>query len=395
LDDCLPDRTLIVGKAMIFVRRARRIALGLQLGTQPPMAAVRAYALCARALRLDSLMVVDHFQNVFPTAVWDRQFTWLAAQRPSPHELYDYQVLLGYLAPRVGRMRLGVGVTEAIRRHPVLIAQSMLTLSHLTRRAPILGIGAGERLNVDPYGLDFSRPVSRLEEALQIVRLCLTSQGPITFAGEHFRLDGAVMDLAAPPGRTPEIWVAGHGPRMLRLTGKYGDGWYPTSVVSPEEYAQKWDVVRAAARDVGRDPDAITPALHRFLVVGDSADEVRALLASPPVRMFGLAAPGQVWRAAGARNPLGEDVNAMVDVIPEGVDRGAFLDAVAAVPDAVLTGGPLLVGTPDQVIARIREFGDAGARHVVLAPVSGLASKRAALFALRATARIARALAQS
>ena len=43
------------------------------------------------------------------------------------------------------------------------------------------------------------------------------------------------MDLNAPKGKTPEVWIAGHGPRMLRLTGEYGDGWYPTVVGSPEE----------------------------------------------------------------------------------------------------------------------------------------------------------------
>ena len=112
-------------------------------------------------------MLIDHFQNVFPSVIWDRELTWLAAQRPTPHEFFDYQVLLGYLAPRVGRMRLGVGVTEPIRRHPVLITQAMMTLSHLTKRAPILGIGAGERMNIDPYGLDPFQPVTRLEEALQ------------------------------------------------------------------------------------------------------------------------------------------------------------------------------------------------------------------------------------
>ena len=164
-------------------------------------------------------MVIDHFQNIFPRAIWDTELTWVAAQRPTPHEFFDYQVLLGYLAPRVGRMRLGVGVTEPIRRHPVLIAQAMMTLSHLTKRAPILGprIGAGERMNIDPYGLDPSEPVTRLEEALQIIRLCLSAQGPITFSGKHYRLDRATMDLKPASGRVPEIWIAGHGPRMLRV----------------------------------------------------------------------------------------------------------------------------------------------------------------------------------
>lgn len=46
-----------------------RVRVGLQLGTQPPLSAVRAYLIAARAMRLDSVMVIDHFQNIFPTAL--------------------------------------------------------------------------------------------------------------------------------------------------------------------------------------------------------------------------------------------------------------------------------------------------------------------------------------
>jgi phthiodiolone/phenolphthiodiolone dimycocerosates ketoreductase len=343
-------------------------------------------------MRLDSVMLIDHFQNVFPSVIWDKELTWLAAQRPSPHEFFDYQVLLGYLASRVGRMRLGVGVTEPIRRHPVLIAQAMMTLSHLTKRAPILGIGAGERMNIDPYGLDFSEPVTRLEEALQVIRLCLTAQGPITFSGKHYQLDQATMDLKAPRGKVPEIWIAGHGPRMLALTGRYGDGWYPTTVVSPQEYAAKLATVRAAAAEAGRNPASITPALHRFMVVGASEQEARAMLETKAIRLLGLGAPADLWRQAGAVHPLGEHFNALVDFVPDRHDRRTIEEAIAAVPDAVMTEGPLLWGTPQQVAAKLRAFGDAGLRHVVLAPLSGLVSRRAALYGLWATAQIARSL---
>ena len=51
---------------------APRIAVGLQLGTEPPLRAVRACVLAARLMRLDSLMVIDHLQNLFPQAIWDR-----------------------------------------------------------------------------------------------------------------------------------------------------------------------------------------------------------------------------------------------------------------------------------------------------------------------------------
>lgn len=63
-------------------------------------------------------------------------------------------------------MRLGIGVTEPIRRHPMILAQAALTLAHMSQRPPILGLGSGERLGAEPCGLDFSRNVGRLEEAL-------------------------------------------------------------------------------------------------------------------------------------------------------------------------------------------------------------------------------------
>ena len=371
------------------------IAVGLQLGTQPPLSALRAILLGARAMRLDSVMVIDHFQNLFPDVIWDRELTWLAAQRPTAHEFFDYQVLFGYLATRVGRMRLGVGVTEPIRRHPILIAQAMMTLSQLTKRAPILGIGAGERMNIDPYGLDRSEPVTRLEEALQIIRMCLSAQGPITFSGKHYQLDGARMDLKPASGRVPQIWVAGHGPRMLRLTGRYGDGWYPTTVVSPQDYATKLAMVRAAATEAGRNATAITPALHRFMAVAASDREARAMLKTKVIRALGLMAPADLWRQFGTVHPFGEHFNALVDFVPNHYDRETMDEAITAVPADMIAEGPLLWGSPQQVAAKLRAFGDAGLRHVVLAPVSGLVSKKAALYGLWATGRIARSLSRT
>src|SRR5919108_1956066 len=117
-----------------------KIAVGFHIPPQPPLGAIRSLVLFARLIRLDSITVADHFQGVFPTTLWDKRFLWVAALTRSPHEYLDYQTVLGYLATRAGKLRIGVGVTEPVRRHPVLIAQAMITLSRMTRRAPILGI---------------------------------------------------------------------------------------------------------------------------------------------------------------------------------------------------------------------------------------------------------------
>ena len=90
---------------------------------------------------------------------------------------------------------------------------------------------------------------------------------------------------------------------MLQLTGIYGDGWYPTMIVSPEEYANKLESIRVAARGAGRDPEEITPALHRFVVIGPTEQETRAMLRSKAIRAFGLAAPADLWRKVGHEHP--------------------------------------------------------------------------------------------
>ena len=274
-----------------------RIATGMYAPPNLPMSDIRMLTAMARLDHLDSLFVYDHFQDFYPTALWDRDFTWAARRVRSPHALFEYQTLLGSLAARAGRMQLGVGVTKPIGRHPVLIAQAALTLAHLTKRAPILGIGTGERMNIEPYGLPGTHAVDRIEEALQIIRRCFTSQGPIDFAGKHFRLERAVMDLEPPPGRTPEIWIAAHGLRMLQLTGRYGDGWLPIigSVTSPgglpiEARPDPCRSQRRRARSRGHHPRTVRlhrgrshraegarPAEQPFLALLRSADSRRPL----------------------------------------------------------------------------------------------------------------------
>jgi phthiodiolone/phenolphthiodiolone dimycocerosates ketoreductase len=368
------------------------MSIGFGVGTQAPLAQVRGMTLLARALRADSVWMVDHWTGLFPQVIWDRDLTWTAGAGTSPDEFYDYAVLSGYLARRIGlRAQLAVGVTEPLRRHPVLIAQSALTLAHLTRRPPILGLGAGERENVEPYGLDFSRPVSVFEEAVQVIRLCLESRGTVDFTGEHFMLDGAILDLQAPPGRTPEIWIAAHGPRMLRLTGRYGDAWYPTFPMPPEVYADGLNRIRRAAREAGRDPEAIVPAMQVFVITAGTEAGARELLGSRAIRFAALLVGDEVWQRHGHTHPLGRGFRGMIDLVPQQFDRERLEEAIAEVPVELMEADAVW-GTPDQVVAKIRALGEAGLQHVHLVPLSAMVSRRAAFETIRGMFTIARRL---
>jgi phthiodiolone/phenolphthiodiolone dimycocerosates ketoreductase len=368
------------------------ITLGLAAISNPPWKQVqRTVTAARRVLKLDTVWAVDHFLGFFPKSIWDKDFSWTAEPGSSPDLYFDYQVLLGALAKQAGPVRLAVGVTEPIRRHPVLIAQSFMTLSHMTQRAPILGIGSGERENIVPYGLDFSTPVGVLEEALQIIRMCFDSTGPFSFTGKHFNLDQAVMDLKPAKDRTPEIWIAAHGPRMLRLTGEYGDGWYPTFPYTPETYAESLGVIRRSAESAGRTLTDFTPGLQMLAVIARTQAEARKILDHRSIRFTALLAPDYLWQTRGYTHPLGEGFGGMIDFVPHHYERSELLAAIEKVPVDLLADS-ITWGTVDDVETAIRDLGETGLQHVVLSPAAGLVSRQDLLYNLRAIRTLSKRL---
>jgi phthiodiolone/phenolphthiodiolone dimycocerosates ketoreductase len=364
--------------------------IGIHLYTHAPLDSIRWMVLAARLGGFDSLTVWDHFQHFIPQGLWTTDFTWLAGYANSPHETFDPWTLLGFLAHRSGRMRLGVLVTAPSRRHPVALAQAALTLAHLTRRAPILGLGLGERHSNAPYGIDVERPVKQLEEALQIIRRCLDSRGPFDFTGDYYQLRGAILDLPPPAGRIPKIWVGAHGPRMLRLTGTHADGWIP-HIVFPDEYADKLAAIRRAAAAAGRDPSTITPSNEMLAVVARTERDARAMIDTRAGRYSALLMPAAAWRRFGLDHPLGRDFGGFAEIIPEEHQTEVLDDAIRQVPKDLI-GEFILCGTPAQVASRLRQFEEAGMEHAALVPGAAYVSRRAALWNLAGLRSVRRRL---
>ena len=162
-------------------------------------------------------------------------------------------------------------------------------------------------------------------------------------------------------------------------------------MTSPEDYRSKLAQIHAAAKDTGRDPQAITPALLAYIAVAPTERKVHALLTSRMLRYFALMLPADRWREVGAEHPFGGQCRGNVDIVPEQYDRATLESAIAAVPPEVIRNG-FLIGTPEQVTARLQQFGDAGLRHAVLVPLSSIITVRDFVYAAWAVRRIARAL---
>jgi len=339
----------------------------------------------ARGQGLDAFLVFDHLINVFPRQVWDAELTPLAEAMPEPDQCLDFATVLGNFAPHAGPMQLIVAVTDPGRRHPAVLAQTALTLAQFTERAPVLGIGAGAFENLVPYGLPHDRQVERTEETLQILRMFFEGVGPHDFRGKHFTLDQALMGLRAPEGRTPEVWVGANGPRMLKLTGRYADGWVPSELVEPAEYGRRWGIVRDAAEAADRDPDAIVAAGGVPIVVADTDAEAHKLLQTKLIRYMALHASAASWRKLGYEHPFGPGYQGLKEMLPHKLTRAEFDRAMSDIPDEVVAA-QAIVGSRETVLNRIGDLIDAGMRHPMLIPMSALASPDAANYTVETVA---------
>lgn len=214
--------------------------------------------------------------------------------------------------------------------------------------------------------MDWTKPVARFEEAIATIRALWESDGsPVSRESQYFPLRNAVFDLPPYRGRWPEIWVAGHGPRMLRATGRYADAWVPFVVVRPGDYARGMEAVRAAASDAGRDPMSIIPAVNRVVVTGRSRDDVDEALDSVIMKVSALAAPGEAWRRHGVEHPLGADFSGVQDLVPQLIDKETALSYTAKVP-ASLMKEICFNGTADEVIDQVAEWRDCGLRYLMV-----------------------------
>lgn len=144
--------------------------------------------------RYGALWMSDHLVSFWPDAIWHPEFTDLAEVSHSPHRYLDALALAGAVAASTSRVRIATSVIDTVRRHPVMIAQSAVTLSHLAQGRFTLGLGGGEKANLEPYGFEHERTVSRFEEALRVIRALWAADGPIDFEGRFFRLTGARLD---------------------------------------------------------------------------------------------------------------------------------------------------------------------------------------------------------
>ena len=342
------------------------IKVGVPGTTIPPFDDVVKNAKRAEELGYDSIWWPDHLMGWIPESIWTPDMTPLVIRMRSPHVFLDPLATMAAVAVHTSKVLLGTSVTECFRRHPPTLAQEILTLDHISKGRVILGIGAGELENVEPYGIPYYKPASRLEEAIKVIRILWSSKGKkVSFDGKFWKLRDAVFDLEPyQEGRYPPIWIGAHGKRTLEITGRLADGWLP-ACLPVEEYGEMLKVVRDSAKRAGRDPNEITPGLYVYVIIGREHEECHKLFKAPLIRAWTLTAPSWLYEKCGFEHPFGKGFNPVTQYVPARYTHEEIIQALEKVPEEVCEHF-FLHGTPDEVIKKIEEYGKAGLQHIVL-----------------------------
>ncbi|MGP9018355.1 LLM class flavin-dependent oxidoreductase [Streptomyces sp. BR1] len=236
--------------------------------------------------------------------------------------------MLSALTPVTSRVTLGTAALMPVLRRPVQTAQTLASLDLMSGGRLTVTVGAGfpGRLGRPLHDLSevpWERRFARLDETVALWRQLWTAEGPTSFHGELLRFD----DIPRPtpvfrPGGPP-VWLGGNTPAARSRTGRLYDGWLPYPP-DAADYATGLADVRTAAAGAGRDPQALDPALFVSVLLAETPAEGRRRL--------------EAYSRANYKMELDQ------------------LETIQA-----LTAGP-----PDHVVAYLRKFLDAGARHLVI-----------------------------
>ncbi|MFF1374737.1 LLM class F420-dependent oxidoreductase [Streptomyces sp. NPDC058308] len=216
---------------------------------------------------------------------------------------FDSPTVMGYLAARTERMRIGAAILNVYSRTPALIAQTAAGLDAVSGGRAIIGLGAsGPQVVEGWHGKAYDKPLGRTREAVELTRRILRRE-VIDHHGitdmplppeKGGRLGKPLKILTRPVRPEVPLYVASLGPANVKMTAEIADGWLPTLFI-PEKAHQVWGAALAEGR-AQRDPSLgpLQTVAGGLLAIGDDAAAVRDA-ARPQIALYvgGMGARGK------------------------------------------------------------------------------------------------------
>jgi phthiodiolone/phenolphthiodiolone dimycocerosates ketoreductase len=278
----------------------------------------------------------------------------------------DPWTTMGAIAARTNKVELCSAVSDFQRVHPAKLAHMVATLFEISRGRSMLGLGAGEAMNLVPFGIEFKKEAKQrskqLAEAIQVIKHLWKSstKNPVSFKGEYFNLDNAWLDVQA--SSMPKVIVGALGGKgALEVAGKFGDGWV-SWLNTPETFRKKLAVASSAAFSIGRKLDNFKACVWIYTVLTSDDNQVRKALDRAK---RGLLSERHTLRMMGFERPteLGDSTFQSMLVSDPNVKRIPEMQGL--VPDEIVNQ-VVAAGNAREVIERIEEFQRAGATDALI-----------------------------
>ncbi len=231
-------------------------------------------------------------------------------------------ISLAAAAGATERIKLMSTITLVPLYPPALLAKQVASLDVVSNGRFHLGVGVGGEFakEFEACGVPVNERGARTDEALEVMQR-LWTENDVSFEGKFTKLSSLTLMPKPVQQPYPPVWISGRSDAAMRRAARFGSGWLPY-MYTPEKLAQSIDTIDGLASEAGRE-DAVTPGLFIFFAVHEDGER------------------GLQMAAQRLSVQYDQDFSALV-------------------------GRYALAGSPDDCIARLREYIDAGARTVVL-----------------------------
>jgi alkanesulfonate monooxygenase SsuD/methylene tetrahydromethanopterin reductase-like flavin-dependent oxidoreductase (luciferase family) len=272
--------------------------------------------------------------------------------------------MLAAIATVTHKALLGTCVSDPHRYHPAVLAQKVATVDQISGGRAILGLGAGEAMNLDPFGIKWKRrPVAKLLEATMIMRR-LWSGETLNFDGEFWKLRNAFLQIF-PVRRKVPIYFGANAPRTLRLTGELADGLWSIPL-PPRLFEKRLKIVKEGACKAGRSVEEIDAGIYLYSSIAKNREDAYKQIEAFKGRI--ITSP-KILMEAGYNIELPEHVRsisffeALRDLeVAEKIEMARFRDLIpreAAIDFSI-------AGTVDDCIEKINEYVKSGATSLLI-----------------------------
>jgi 5,10-methylenetetrahydromethanopterin reductase len=258
------------------------------------------------------------------------------------------------------KIKIGVACLSPFVRHPVLLAMTAANLNEASNGRTILGIGTGFPMRLDLMGIKHEKPIAGLKETIEICR-GIWSGNVVTFAGKVFSVKN-VKSLIGESEKIP-IYIAGWKKQMLRLTGKYADGYVAKGGESTVSIRQIVSEIKTAANAANRNMGEIEVAAYLLCLADKSKEVALERGKKDPFVIYMLSVQDDYLYEGTGIDPSKKKP------IAENYFRGNLSEASAHITDEMMEAFTLL-GTKDDIATRVGEYERAGINLPILQPIS-------------------------